>query len=151
MPDVHILIADDYEDNRELLRLMLEATGYKISEACNGAECVDILRRDSFDLALIDLSMPALDGWSVLKEIRADSTTQNLPCIAVTAFAAEEDRQRALNAGFDAYLAKPYRSKDLLDMVDSLLQQRRRDTDDDDDDDDATTAAATTTRHNQTH
>ncbi len=124
MTDARILIADDYEDNRELLRLMLETSGYKIEEARDGAECVQMARAHKFDLALIDLSMPILDGWSALREIKSTDATRDLPCVAVTAFAADEDRQRALAAGFDAYLTKPYRSKDLLDLVASLLARR---------------------------
>jgi len=121
MPDARILIADDYEDNRELLRLVLESSGYRISETCNGVECVEKARAEQFDVALIDLSMPQMDGWSVLKEIRRDAATRDLPCVALTAFAAEEDRQRALEAGFDAYLSKPYRAKDLLELVETLV------------------------------
>lgn len=124
MADARILIADDYEDNRELLRLMLETSGYQVEEARDGAECVQMARAQQFDLALIDISMPILDGWSVLQEIRSTDATRDLPCVAVTAFAADEDRQRALAAGFDAYLTKPYRSKDLLDLVASLLTRR---------------------------
>jgi two-component system cell cycle response regulator DivK len=116
-----ILIADDYDDNRELLRLMLQGAGYSVLETRDGRECVAAARAELPDLALIDLSMPVLDGWGTLVELRADERTRKLPCIAVTAFAAEQDRQRALDAGFDAYLAKPYRSRDLLELVEGLL------------------------------
>jgi CheY-like chemotaxis protein len=121
MPPTRILIADDYDDNRELLRLMLEGAGYSVREARDGSECVASARAELPDIALIDLSMPVLDGWATLRELRADERTRSLPCIAVTAFAAEQDRQRALEAGFDAYLAKPYRSRDLLELVESIL------------------------------
>lgn len=119
-----ILIADDYDDNRELLRLMLAADGYTIHEARNGREALDVARREVPDLALIDLSMPTLDGWGFLKELRNDAGLNAIPCVAVTAFAADQDRQRALAAGFDAYLSKPYRARDLLDLVRSLLHAR---------------------------
>lgn len=118
---VRILIADDYDDNRELLRLMLEGAGYSVRETHNGRECVAAARAELPDIVLIDLSMPVLDGWGTLNELRADERTRTLQCIAVTAFAAEQDRQRALDAGFDAYLTKPYRSKELLDLVKHLL------------------------------
>jgi CheY-like chemotaxis protein len=71
-----ILIADDYDDNRELLRLMLEAMGYRIREARNGHECVLMAQTDPPDLILIDLSMPVLDGWGVLKKLRATVTSR---------------------------------------------------------------------------
>ncbi|MDQ3649287.1 MAG: response regulator [Acidobacteriota bacterium] len=116
-----ILIADDYDDNRELLRLMLEHDGYVIREARNGRECVTVARADPPDVALIDLSMPVLDGWDTLRELRADVRTRAVRCVAVTAFATDQDRQRVLDAGFDAYLAKPFRSRDLLDLVQRLV------------------------------
>lgn len=119
-----ILIADDYDDNRELLRLILETSGYTLVEARNGRECVDIALDVRPDIALIDLSMPVLDGWGALREIRADERTHSIPCVAVTAFAAEEDRERALEAGFNDYLAKPYRAKDILDIITHLLNTR---------------------------
>jgi len=119
-----ILIADDYDDNRELLRLILESSGYTLMEARNGRECVDVARDTQPDIALIDLSMPVLDGWSALREMRADERTRAIPCVAVTAFAAEEDRERALDAGFDDYLAKPYRAKDILEIIANLLAAR---------------------------
>ena len=125
MPE-SILIADDYDDNRELLRLMLQASGYTTREARDGRECVTAARQNPPDLILIDLSMPELDGWGVLQELRADETTRGLPCIAVTASASNADRTRALEAGFDAYLAKPFRGKELLATVELLLADGRK-------------------------
>ncbi|HEX8458100.1 MAG TPA: response regulator [Pyrinomonadaceae bacterium] len=126
MPQARILIADDYDDNRELLRLMLETAGYSVCETRDGRECVAAARAELPDIVLIDLSMPVLDGWGALSALRADERTRRLHCIAVTAFAAEQDRQRALDAGFDAYLAKPYRSKDLLELVERMLHESRK-------------------------
>ncbi|HVF51760.1 MAG TPA: response regulator [Pyrinomonadaceae bacterium] len=116
-----ILIADDYDDNRELLRLMLLPDGYTVRETRDGHECLKAAREEVFDLVLIDLSMPNLDGWGTLRELRADERTRHLPCVAFTAFASDEDRQSALRAGFDAYLAKPFRAKELLELVENLL------------------------------
>ncbi len=129
MPLARILIADDYDDNRELLRLMLEGAGYSVRETRDGRECVAAARAELPDLVLIDLSMPVLDGWATLNELRADERTRAIHCIAVTAFAAEQDRQGALDAGFDGYLAKPYRSKDLLDLVEHILNRTKAATD----------------------
>ena len=120
-----ILIADDYDDNRELLRLMLAADGYRVQEARDGRECVEAARAEAPDLALIDLSMPQLDGWGALRELRADPQTRSITCVAVTAFAAEQDRRRALDAGFDDYISKPFRARDLLDLVGRLLDGKR--------------------------
>jgi CheY-like chemotaxis protein len=119
MPE-SILIADDYDDNRELLRLMLEAVGYRVREARDGRECVSMAQAELPDLLLIDLSMPVLDGWGVLEEIRADERTRRLRCVAVTAF-ADPARERALEVGFDAYISKPFKGKELLETVVRLL------------------------------
>lgn len=126
-----ILIADDYEDNRELLRLMLSVEGYRIREARDGHEFLEAARAELPDLALIDLSMPRLDGWSVLRELRADERTRSVPCIAITAFAADHHRLRTIEAGFDAYLSKPFSARDLLELVRRLLDEKRRNTGDD--------------------
>ncbi len=117
-----ILIADDYDDNRELLRLMLESAGHRVREARDGREFVEAALAGNFDVALVDLAMPVLDGWLALAELRADERTRRLPCVAVTAFAAEQDRQRALEAGFDAYISKPFRARDLIELVNSFAR-----------------------------
>ena len=116
-----ILIAEDYDDNRELLRLMLESAGHRVRETRDGHELLEAARSEAFDVVLIDLSMPVLDGWAALAALRADERTRGIPCVAVTAFAAEQDRLRALEAGFDAYVSKPYRSRDVLDVIENIL------------------------------
>jgi CheY-like chemotaxis protein len=119
-----ILIADDYDDNRELLRLMLETAGYTIREARNGRECVSMALDDPPDLLLIDLSMPVLDGWSAFRELRADERTRRIPCVAITAY-VDSTRERTIETGFDGYISKPYRSRELLDTVARLLARDR--------------------------
>ncbi|MGH9902342.1 MAG: response regulator [Pyrinomonadaceae bacterium] len=121
-----ILIAEDYDDNRELMRLMLVADGNDVREARDGRECVAAARAEVPDLILVDLSMPNLDGWGVLRELRADERTRDIPCVAVTAFAGDPNRQRALDAGFHAYLMKPFRAKELTTLVGRLLAERAR-------------------------
>jgi len=121
MTAMNILIADDYDDNRELLRLLLESSGHVASEARDGRECVALACRELPDLVLIDLSMPKLDGWETLRELRADERTRHIPCAALTAFASVQDRRRALQAGFDGYLAKPFRASELHELVGRLL------------------------------
>lgn len=114
-----ILIADDYEDNRELLRVLLVGANYEVREASNGHECVQSARQQPPDLILVDLSMPGMDGWGVLRELKGSPVTANIPCMAVTA--RDSDRERALELGFNAYLSKPFRSNDLFEMVSRLL------------------------------
>lgn len=120
-----ILIADDYEDNRVLLRVLLEQMGHRIVEARDGRECLEMARVEPPDLALIDLSMPVLDGWGVLSELRADERTRHIPCVAFTA-SPDSDRKLALDRGFDGYISKPFRSKDLHDTIERLLAERQK-------------------------
>lgn len=118
-----ILIADDHEDNRELLRLLLANAGYEVREAKNGSECLAMARQQPPDLMMIDLSMPVLDGWGVFRGLKAEAHTAKIPCVAVTAFAGS-DRELALKAGFNAYVSKPFRSGELLAVVAQLLSDQ---------------------------
>jgi two-component system, cell cycle response regulator DivK len=115
-----ILIAEDYDDNRELLRVLLTSANYKVYETSNGGECLEMARQLSPNLVMVDLSMPVLDGWELFIALRNDPTTRMIPCVAVTAH-GETDRERALTVGFDGYLSKPFRSADLFSLVSSLV------------------------------
>ena len=119
----NILIVDDYADNRELLRLMLEGLGHRVSEAEDGHAGLEMARAEIPDLILVGLSMPKLDGWGVLRELREDARTRHVPCVAFTAFAGGE-RESALAQGFDAYLPKPFRRSELVETVERLLVRR---------------------------
>jgi two-component system cell cycle response regulator DivK len=119
MPNT-ILIADDYEDNRELLRLLLSSAHYKVLEAANGRDCLELAREQRPDLIMMDLSMPLLDGWSVFSELKSDDRTSHIPCVAVTAH-ADSAREKAIRSGFSGYLTKPFRTRELLETVRRLL------------------------------
>jgi CheY-like chemotaxis protein len=118
-----ILIADDHDDNRELLQLLLAGAGYVVVEARDGRECLAMAREASPDLIMVDLSMPVLDGWGVFAELKADQRTQTIPCMAVTAH-AELDRHEALETGFSAYISKPFSSDHLLKTIATVLANR---------------------------
>ncbi len=115
-----VLIADDHDDNRELMQILLSAAGYDVHEARNGSECLILAREHMPDLIVMDLSMPGLDGWGVLRELKADQLTLEIPCMAVTAH-ADLDRGQALKTGFSAYVSKPFSSEHLLETVASLI------------------------------
>jgi CheY-like chemotaxis protein len=115
-----ILIADDHDDNRELLQLLLAGAGYNVKEAKDGSECLAIARAEPLDLIVMDLSMPVLDGWGVLQELKSDQRTLTIPCMAVTAH-ADLDRNEALETGFRAYVSKPYTAETLLTTIATVL------------------------------
>jgi len=119
-----ILIADDHDDNRELLRLLLSGAGYDVREARDGSECLALARDQPPDLMVIDLSMPVLDGWGVFRELKTDQRTRTIPCMAVTAH-AELDRNEALETGFSAYISKPFSGDALLKTVAAVLANRK--------------------------
>jgi two-component system cell cycle response regulator DivK len=119
-----ILIADDHEDNRELLQLLLVGAGYEVREAKDGSECLAMARAECPDLIVIDLSMPVLDGWGVFRELKGDERTRTIPCMAVTAH-AELDRNQALETGFSAYVSKPFSADALLKTIANVLSDRK--------------------------
>jgi CheY-like chemotaxis protein len=102
-----ILVADDNTASRELIREVLEMSGYDVVEAADGAEAVSRVRENTPDLLLVDIQMPRLDGYGVLRELRADPLLSGLRIVALTAFAMQGDRDRAMDAGFDGYITKP--------------------------------------------
>ncbi|HEY6233034.1 MAG TPA: response regulator [Pyrinomonadaceae bacterium] len=118
-----ILIADDNDDNRELLQVLLAGAGYLVREARDGHECVALAQSELPDLIVVDLSMPLLDGWAVFKELKADERTSTIPCMAVTAH-AELERNEALEAGFSAYVSKPFKNEVLLKTIAGVLATR---------------------------
>jgi CheY-like chemotaxis protein len=115
-----ILIAEDYDDNRELLRLLLAGANYDVREARNGQECLKLARENPPDLIMVDLSMPELDGWEVFKALKASDLTAHIPCVAVTAH-NDRDRARALQSGFSDFVGKPFKTKELLLTVARLV------------------------------
>src|SRR5215207_10600427 len=123
-----ILIAEDYDDNRELLRVLLANANYHVREARNGQECLELACENPPDLIMVDLSMPGLDGWEVFKALKANSLTAHIPCVAVTAH-TDRDRARALQSGFNDFVGKPFRTADLLRTVKRLVSKKEPSTD----------------------
>ena len=116
-----ILIADDKATSRELLRTVLERQGYMVTEAADGEEALEKARAETPDLILLDLQMPVRTGYEVLGELRQDPRYASLPVIALTASAMPGDREKALTAGFTAYIAKPVALAHLRGEVQRLL------------------------------
>lgn len=102
-----ILIAEDDPASRELLLEILGELGYELLEARDGGEALRQIEQASPDLVLLDIQMPVLDGFAVLRRLRQDPRFASLPVIALTAYAMREDREKTLAAGFDAHISKP--------------------------------------------
>jgi CheY-like chemotaxis protein len=120
-----VLIADDIDTSRELIRTVLETTGYAVSEASDGIQALRYAREIEPDLIILDLHMPGVDGYGVLAELRRDGKFAATPIMALTASAMQGDRQRALNAGFDSYVSKPIPLSVLRQEVERLLKRDR--------------------------
>jgi CheY-like chemotaxis protein len=105
----HVLIVDDEPDNLGVSKAILEFHGARVHTAKDGKEGLEILSGITPNVILLDLSMPHMDGWQLLKEIRSTPRLADLPVIAVTAHAMQGDRDKALEAGFDDYIPKPFR------------------------------------------
>ena len=94
-----VLIVDDYEDTREMLKMMLEMRGCVVVEAANGLEAVEVAMREKPDLILMDLNMPVLDGWEATRRLTTQEATRHIPIVAITANCAGNSGDRALAAG----------------------------------------------------
>jgi CheY-like chemotaxis protein len=118
-----VLMAEDSAVNRELLREILELKGFEVDEAWDGEEALEKIGRSRPDILLLDIGMPKLDGFGVIRRVRQDPSLADLPVLAVTAYAMRGDRERGLSAGFDGYLAKPVNPASLLAEMDRLLNR----------------------------
>jgi two-component system cell cycle response regulator DivK len=116
-----VLIADDNPVSRELIREILEYDHYEVIEAGDGGEALEKLRHHRPDLALLDIQMPVKDGNTVIQEIRGDPQLSHLPVAALTAYAMQGDREKALALGFNAYITKPIEITDFRARVAELL------------------------------
>ncbi len=116
----NILIAEDVESNFLYLKAVLSKLNATVFWAKNGIEAVEICENDSMDLVFMDLQMPEMNGYEATAILK--KKFPNLPIIAQTAFAMSDDREKALDAGCDDYLAKPIKSKDLLNVAAKFIK-----------------------------
>jgi CheY-like chemotaxis protein len=116
-----ILIVENEVSNRILIERVLSTRGYRCVSASNGREALNILDHEQVDLILTDLSMPVLDGYRTTKLIRARPALANVPIVAVTAYALNDESEAAMHIGCTEYLTKPFKPRQLLEVVDRLL------------------------------
>jgi len=119
-----ILVIENEVSNRILIERVLSTRGYYCLSASNGREALEILDRERVDPILTDLSMPVLDGYRTTQLIRSRPALVNVPIVAVTAYALNDENEAALQIGCNEYLTKPFKPRQLLEVVDRLLPQR---------------------------
>src|SRR2546421_7287992 len=118
-----ILIIENEVSNRILIERVLSTRGYRCVSAANGREALNILDQEQVDLILTDLSMPVLDGYRTTQLIRERPALANVPIVAVTAYALNDENEAAMQIGCNEYLTKPFKPRQLLEVVDRLLPQ----------------------------
>jgi two-component system, cell cycle response regulator DivK len=118
-----VLVVEDNDRNRKLVRTVLEHAGFDVIEAETGEEGVAIAAEAIPDLVLMDVQLPGIDGHDALRLLRGDHATSHVPVVAVTAFAMKGDDARALEEGFDGYIQKPISVRSLVDQVHALIRR----------------------------
>jgi PAS domain S-box-containing protein len=131
LPDLNgafVLIVDDEPDGRQLMVRILEGRGARVTAVAAGAEALEMLKGQQFDILVSDIGMPGLDGYELMRRARSLDSSRSrgpIPAIAVTAYARADDRQRSLLAGYQMHLAKPIEARELVAGIASLLHLRR--------------------------
>jgi two-component system cell cycle response regulator DivK len=116
-----ILVVEDQEDNRRILRDLLSSKGYEIIEVTDGLAGVEAAKREKPDLILMDIQLPGIDGYEATRRIKSEPDLAGITIIAVTSYALSGDKQKALEAGCDGYVAKPYSPRKLLAEIEQHL------------------------------
>ena len=117
-----ILVVEDQEDNRQILRDLLASADYEMDEAENGQEALDAVVRQRPDLILMDIQLPIMDGYEATRRIKANPEWKAIPIIVVTSYALSGDAEKARAAGCDDYVTKPYSPRQLLAKIREFLK-----------------------------
>jgi CheY-like chemotaxis protein len=125
MPGELILIVEDNEKNRRLVRDALQFRGFRTIECERGEDALPLAREQSPALVLMDIQLPGINGIEALGQLRGDPVTRQIPVMAVTASAMSQDRQKIMAAGFDAYHSKPISLKTFVSEVTALIERGR--------------------------
>ena len=123
MAEELILIVEDNEKSRRLLRDILQVKGYQTIESDSAEEGIQLARQSLPALVLMDIQLPGINGMEARKQLKADPVTQHIPVVAVTASAMLHDRADIDNAGFDAFQSKPIDIKEILKLIRDLIDQ----------------------------
>jgi two-component system cell cycle response regulator DivK len=118
-----ILVVEDQDDNRRIIRDLLTSAGYELIEAEDGEAGVRLAASERPDLILMDIQLPLLDGYEATRRIKTDPKLRPIPIIVVTSYALSGDDQKAIAAGCDAYVAKPFSPRELLATIRKFLPE----------------------------
>jgi two-component system cell cycle response regulator DivK len=118
-----ILVVEDQEDNRQIIRDLLTSAGYELVEAVDGEEGVRLAESERPDLILMDIQLPVLDGHEATRRIKQNPELRHIPIIVVTSYALSGDDRKAMAAGSDGYMAKPFSPRQLLATIRKFLPE----------------------------
>lgn len=118
-----VLLVEDNEDNRTIYTTILRHVGHDVIEASNGEDGIRLALERQPNVILMDVAMPGIDGWEATRRLKGDPQTARIPVIALTAHAMAEDRQRAVDAGCEGYLAKPIEPRRVVEEVARILER----------------------------
>ena len=118
-----VLVVDDNESNRDLLSRRLVAAGYAVASAASGPAALSALAEGRFDAVLLDVMMPEMDGWQVLRTLKADERTRQVPVVMLSARAERRDKMIGLQEGAEGYIAKPFSPSEVVREVQSFLER----------------------------
>ena len=114
------LVVDDVADVTEMLAVLLTHAGYDVKTASSAAAAIDTARHNQFDVIISDIGMPQMNGYELARELRGMPGYEAVPLVALTGYSKFDDRQRSLDAGFNAHLTKPIEPRELLDLIEQL-------------------------------
>lgn len=121
-----VLIAEDEETIVESLTFLMEKEGYEVSVATDGQTAINMIARDTPDMVLLDVMMPVCDGFEVVRAVRGDSNTRNIPIMMLTAKTREVDRRKGLELGVDDFVTKPFSTRDVVSRVKVLIERAQQ-------------------------
>ena len=127
MPDdqYSLLVVDENEMNRDLLGRRLERQGYRVTMAVDGRQALEILGRERFNLVLLDIMLPVINGYEVLEQMKADASLSHIPVIITTALDESDGKAKCMNLGADDYLTKPFNPVTLKSRISDCLARHR--------------------------
>lgn len=116
-----VIVAEDTYDDMQLISTILTHSGIKVKAARNGRDCLELIREEIPGLIVTDLSMPEMDGWELLKQLRANPATEKIPVVVVTAYYSVDVAQAVIEAGFDGYFAKPVSATQFVKSLEKIV------------------------------